>query len=386
MKILQIVKTSEGAKWAYDQVVALKARGVDVITVLPDGNGAVAKLYEQTGVPTIIYDLSLPIRAPWKIFSRIKAFRKIVKEQKPDIIHSHFVTTTLMMRIALIGISIPRVFQVPGPLHLESAVYRKAEIMLANKNDYWIGTCKKTCSLYRASNIDEDRVFLGYYGGYGGVVCDTYYTHNDKLHKEFCIPEDRLVVGMVSYFYKQKKYAHQKRGIKGHEDFIDAISIVRKKYPNTIGLIIGGPWGKAEDYVEKIKNYAQENCPEGIIFTGFRDDVKEIYCEIDIAVHPSHSENLGGAAESLAAGIPTISTNVGGFPDIVINGKTGLTVPKESPKELADAIIKMLENSQEAKTMANKGRELVRNLLDVESCADTVKEIYNQILNQRIGR
>ena len=386
MKILQIVKTGEGAKWAFDQALALKERQVNTVTVLPDDGGRIAKLYEESGMETRKADLSLPLRAPWKIFSRIRNFRRIVKQENPDIIHCHFVTNVLMMRIALVGVSTPRIFQVPGPLHLESAFYRNAELLFSGKNDFWIGACKRTCDIYKNSGISEDRVFLGYYGGYGGAACAQYLQQGDTLHKEFNIADDMNTVGMVSYFYKPKKYAAQKRGIKGHEDFIDAIAIIRKKYPNTVGIVIGGPWGNAEDYVDQIKQYAERYCKNGIIFTGFRTDVKDIYCELDVAVHPSHSENLGGAAESLAAGRPTISTNVGGFPDIVINGETGFTVPKENPTELAKAIIKMIEDPQKAEKMGQEGKKLVEDLLDIEKCADIIKEIYERILNCRTGR
>lgn len=386
MKILQIVKTSEGARWAFDQIEALNRRDIEMITVLPNSSGRVAQMYAEQGFKIIEADLSLPLGSPWKIFSRINTFKKIVKEVAPDIIHCHFVTNVLLSRIALRGINIPRIFQVPGPLHLESTFYRKMEIGMSQKNDYWIGSCKKTCEIYRESGIDVERLFLGYYGGYGGKACDVYLQQGDKLHREYGISDGVFMVGMVSYFYKPKKYASQKRGIKGHEDFIDAIALVREKYPNTLGVIIGGPWGNAENYVEQIKQYAENNCKDGIIFTGFRTDIKDIYCELDVAVHPSHSENLGGAAESLAAGRPTVSTNVGGFPDIVVDGETGYTVPKESPKELAHAIIKMLEDPQKAQTMGKNGRDLVRDLLDIENCADKIKDIYIEILNNRTGR
>jgi glycosyltransferase involved in cell wall biosynthesis len=102
---------------------------------------------------------------------------------------------------------------------------------------------------------------------------------------------------------------------------------------------------------------------------------------LDVAVHPSHSENLGGAAESLAAGIPTISTNVGGFPDIVINNQTGYTVNPKSPKELADAIIKTINSHIESRRMAFAGHELVREMLDIKSTSENILEIYNNILS-----
>ncbi|MBO5312810.1 MAG: glycosyltransferase family 4 protein [Clostridia bacterium] len=380
MRVLQIVKTSDGARWAFDQTKALIERGIDVITVLPSKSGRVAEKYIENNFPIIEADLSLPVSRPWKLFGRKKLFRKIVEETAPDLIHCHFVTNIIMARLSLGKSKVKRVFQVPGPLHLESKLFRALDIKTAKSNDYWIGTCNKTVQIYKDCGIDEGRVFLGYYGGYGGESCDEYLSENSALHDEFGIGSDRKTVGMVSYIYKPKRYARQKRGIKGHEDFIDAMKIVMEKHPEAIGVVVGGPWGNSQKYFEKIKKYAFEQCGDNIVFTGFRTDIKDIYCEIDIVVHPSHSENLGGAAESLAAGRPTISTNIGGFPDIVKDGITGYTVPMKNPTELADAIIRMLENEEKADEMAQEGRKLVREMLDIEGCADKIFEVFHEIV------
>ncbi len=77
-------------------------------------------------------------------------------------------------------------------------------------------------------------------------------------------------------------------------------------------------------------------------FTGFKTNMKDIYRELDVAVHPSLSENLGGAGESLAAGVPTITTDIGGFPDIIQDGKTGFLVPVKRPDKIAEAVARVL--------------------------------------------
>jgi len=383
MKVLQVVKTSEGAAWAFDQADALIKRGIEVITVMPNLTGKVAQRYKESGYPLLEADFSLPLNRPWQYFSRKKNIRKIVDEVQPDLIHLHFVTNIVMLRLSLRKNRIPRIFQVPGPLHLESFLFRMLDIKTATKNDYWIGTCEKTVNIYRENHIPEHRLFLGYYGGYGGDQCDRYKNQGDILHKEFQIDSERKIVGMVSYTYKPKWYARQKRGIKGHEDFADAIAIVRKTHPEVMAVVIGGPWGNSQKYFEKVRAYAHDVCGEHIVFTGTRNDIKDIYCELDIVVHPSHSENLGGAAESLAAARPTISTNIGGFPDIVKDGETGYTVPMKNPEALAEAICKMLSDENQAKVMAEKGQALVRSLLDIENTADVVAKIYQTILLEK---
>lgn len=379
MKVLQVVKTNEGALWAFNQAQWLFDNGVDIITILPSKEGGIAEKYKARGMSVIEGDFTLPVLRPWKLFARIKRINQTINEIKPDIVHCHFVTNIMMLRIALIKSKIPRLFQVPGPLHLESWFFRKLEILFSSNNDYWAGSCKKTCDIYIKSGIPHYKVYLAYYGG---VLRDEYPNSQNKLHKEYGIPQDKILIGMVSYFYKPKVHLLQFKGLKGHEDFINAIELVRKNNPSVLGIIVGDAWGNAHKYVDKIIKYAQKNCKEGIIFTGFRNDVKEIYKEFDIAVHPSHSENLGGAGESLAAGVPTVSTNVGGFPDIVINGETGYTVPPKSPKQLSAAIIKMFENKNEAKTMAENGKQLVKKMLDIEVTGTAILNVYINILDR----
>lgn len=383
MKILHIIKTNEGANWAFTQAQWLFNNGVDIVTVLPSINGGMAEKYKAAGMRIIQGDFSLPVTKPWQILGRVREINKLVKEVKPDIIHCHFVTNVMMVRWALRNSKIPRVFQVPGPLHLESKFFRKAEILLANDNDFWAGACKKTCEIYLESGVSQRKVFLAYYGGYGGKTVDEYQSNKNKLHEEYNISKDKILVGMVSYFYKPKAHLFQKRGLKGHEDFIDAIALAREKKPSIIGVIIGDSWGNSYKYVKKVKRYAGEKCKEGIIFTGFRKDLKDIYKELELVVHPSHSENLGGAAESLAAGVPTVSTNVGGFPDIVINGETGYTSEPKCPSNLAEAIIKMIDNPELAKSMAKNGRDKVSNLLDIEKTAYNMLSIYKEIISAR---
>lgn len=380
MRVMHIVKTNEGASWAFNQAKWLHDNGVEIITILPEIHGGMAEKYKESGMKLEKGDFTLPVSRPWEIVKKSKMIREIVKRIQPDLIHSHFVTNIMMLRIALNDIDIPRLFQVPGPLHLESGLFKKIEMILSNSNDYWAGACKKTRDIYLNSGIPREKIFLAYYGGYGGKSCDDYQDACNILHDEYNIPSDRIMVGMVSYFYKPKVHMFQFRGLKGHEDFIDAISIARELEPRIKGLIIGDAWGSASKYVHKVKKYAQKKCGNNIIFTGFRSDMKKIYRELDVAVHPSHSENLGGAAESLAAGVPTISTNVGGFPDIVINNKTGYTVEPKNPKELSIAILKTIETYEKSTNMAKTGQNLIRELLDIKNTSSCILDIYHKIL------
>lgn len=379
MKVLQIVKTSIGGNWAFEQAKYLHDQGIDFVVVIPDKEGIVYTKYLKEGIPVVVDDYSLPIMKPLQFFKRAKRLRSLVQEQKPDVIHCHFVTNILFARLALRGSKVPRLFQVPGPLHLENWITRMVDMMTATQQDYWAGACKKTCDIYRKTGVAANRVFLAYYGGYGGEACSDYKDSSNILHRQYQLSEDNILIGMVSLFYKPKRYLLQTRGLKGHEDFIDAIAMLRKRNTNIVGIVIGGPWVGSENYYSKVRLYANKKCKDGIIFTGYRSDLPIIYRELDYVVHPSHSENLGGAAESLAAGVPTIATTVGGFPDIVRNNETGLLVPPNNPASITEAIQWMIEHPKESTQMAEAGRADVCRLLDIDATGKRVFSIYSEI-------
>ena len=327
-----------------------------------------------------VADVSLPVSKPWLFWNRKKLINQIINEEQPDIIHIHFVTNIIMFRLALKKSKVPRLFQVPGPLHLESKFFKKLDIKTANDLDYWAPSCIRSQKIYENEGVNSNKNFLAYYGGAGGKTIEEFEENSNILHKQFDIPDNNILIGMVSYFYKPKWYLGQKRGIKGHEDFIDAIEILNKKFDNITAVIIGGPWDNSYKYEEKVKQYAQKKGLKNIIFTGFRNDIKKIYKELNIAVHPSHSENLGGAAESLAAGVPTIATNIGGFPDIVINDKTGYLCEPKNPDSLAKEIEKMIVDKDKTLQMAKEGKKMVKDLLDINNTATRVLEIYKMML------
>jgi glycosyltransferase involved in cell wall biosynthesis len=378
MRVLHLVKTSTGANWALRQVRELAKAGLEIHVALPSG-GPLVGAYEAAGAIEHHLQTGFPIRKLWRVPKTFRDFRRLVENVKPDIIHSHFVSNTLTMRLALDKTDrTPRLFQVPGPLHLEHPFFRWAEISTAGPNDCWIGSCKWTCQRYIASGIPEDRIFLSYYGT--DVVG---YTANPKgyLRKELNLSDQTKIVGMVAFMYGPKRYMGQTRGLKGHEDLIDAISICLESEPDMFCVIVGGAWMGAERYENRLMEYGHKHCGDKIIFLGTRRDVPLLYPDFNVAVHPSHSENVGGAVESLLSGVPTITTDVGGFPDLVIENETGWNVPPRSPSELARTIIGAIRNGDKTKLLTQKGQFLAKTMFDVRRTAGEVKQIYNIVLN-----
>lgn len=378
MKIIHLIKTTQGAAWALKEVEQLVKLGCEVYVVLPDNLGH-AKSYQDKGaiVHILNVDFASLVRKPALFLKNISEFRNFLKSVQPDIVHSHFVGTTLFMRIAMFGLSIKKVFQVPGPLHLERPLTRNLEIKLANQYDYWIPTCNLTKKIYLNCGINQNRMMSTFYG-----TDTSIYNSKDEgvLRKEFHIPPDTQIVGMVAYAYAPKKWLGQSRGLKGHEDLIDAMALVIQQNPKVKCVIIGGAWVGADCYFQSIVEYGKAKLGDHVIFLGTRKDVPDLYPDIDVVVHPSHSENLGGAAESLLMAIPTIATNVGGFPDIVKPGETGWLVPKQDPEALAVAILESLANLEHACELAQEGSRQLKESLDVKNTSKDVFDFYYKML------
>lgn len=372
MKSLHLVKTSYGANWAYRVMRDLVELGEEVHVAMPI-DGPLVPAYKEAGI--IVHEINYSILGSVKTMRKL---REIVDEVSPDIIHSHFVITTLLMRLALRRNRIPRVFEVPGPLHLEHTIFRYADILTAQKEiDFWIPTCQWSYNTYLKCGIDKNRLLLTYYGG---DLSNKKY-EKGKLRKELNLKDSDIIVGMVAYMYAPKRFLGERRGLKGHEDLIDAISMIQDKYPNLHLVIVGGAWNGAVKYEKEVIAYGNNHCKR-IHFLGTRNDVPELYQDFNMVVHPSHSENLGGAGESLCLGIPTIATSVGGFPDIVIPEETGYLVSPYSPTEIADVIEQVICHPEKAKQLAQKGQAFVKEKLNAKNTSKAVYSFYRKIINR----
>jgi glycosyltransferase involved in cell wall biosynthesis len=378
MKVLHIVKTAVGANWAYEQVRVLCALGIEVVVALPSDTEGLAPKYRQAGATVVRANLDFPAQHLWRVPTVCASLRRLVKEVHPDLIHTHHVGTTLALRIALGKRSpIRRIFQVPGPLHLEHNFFAHLDISLAGPRDYWIATCQWTRRRYMELGITAERVFLAYAATdlkpFKGV-------RTGGLRTEIGISPTTPLIGMVAYMYAPMRYLGQKRGLKGHEDFMLALGIVKRAHPEIHAVIVGGAWGNAGWYELRLREMGARLCDGFVTFVGTRSDVPTIYPDLDLAVVPSHSENCGGAVEPLLSCVPVVATWVGGLPDLIQEQKTGWLVPPRNPNALARAILEVLENPAEARRRATEGQKLTKTLFDVERVGREVAGIYEKIL------
>jgi glycosyltransferase involved in cell wall biosynthesis len=191
-------------------------------------------------------------------------------------------------------------------------------------------------------------------------------TSKDYLHREFSFAVDDYLVGIVAHLADHK----------GHQYLIRATKILKQQSPKIKTIIVGeGPLSMELD------RQAKELDVEDIIFfLGFRKDIPKILSSLDLFVLSSHLEGMGSSIlDAMASRLPVVATKVGGIPEVVIHGETGLLVPPRNPSALARAILMLYSDKTLASRLGQKGYELVHRKFSAEAMADKVVRLYEKV-------
>ena len=165
--------------------------------------------------------------------------------------------------------------------------------------------------------------------------------------------------------------------VKGHPWLIAAAPAVLREFPSTRFVLVGD--GEArESFANQV---AELGLSRNFLFLGRRSDIPQILASCDIAVLPSRSEGLPNAVlEYMAAGLPVVVSRVGGSEELVEDGVTGLLVSAEDSAALSAAFLRYLRNPEEAKQMAQSGREFVTRNFSFDRLVREVDELYTALL------
>lgn len=165
--------------------------------------------------------------------------------------------------------------------------------------------------------------------------------------------------------------------IKGMTYFIEAIPLIVENHPNTTFLIVGD--GSEE---KKLEKWIQEQIVPlaKVKFLGRKDnkDVRDILSLADLYVQPSLMEGSSIAIlEAMASEKPIIACNIGGNPDIVMNGSNGLLIEEKSSQAISDAVTHLFNDPDMSAFMGTQGRKKVEEWLNWEILAKEVDAIYD---------
>jgi glycosyltransferase involved in cell wall biosynthesis len=192
-----------------------------------------------------------------------------------------------------------------------------------------------------------------------------------SARRELGIPEDHLVVGMV---------ANYNRPVKGVSYLLDAIPAIVSEVPSARFLFLGGGAKERPALREKARALGIEHF---VTFMGHRKDVLRYYEVMDISVLTSLSEGLSiTLLESMSHGIPVVATNVGGNPEVVVDGRTGYLVPPKNAHSLADRIVHLLRDPGLRLRMGEEGRQRVERDFQLRDVANRYLDLYRSMFHR----
>ena len=180
----------------------------------------------------------------------------------------------------------------------------------------------------------------------------------------------KVVLGIVAVFDK----------VKGHIVLFRAIKIlVSRGITHFTCLVIG----EGRERASLHQFVLEHGIGEYVQFRGFVHDLKKALNELDILIAPSIQESFGLApVEAMAMGIPVIASRVGGLPEVVLDGETGLLVPSSNSEALADAIVYLMDRPEVRQEMGKKGRERVLQKFDIDKNLKISEKMILDLLNE----
>jgi len=187
---------------------------------------------------------------------------------------------------------------------------------------------------------------------------------------------------MVAHMYSSRLHDFQGMGIKGHEVFLAAAPLILKKVPGAHLFIVGDEIAGDGDYRRGLESRAIALGVAGRVhFTGHRTDIASVLAGLDVAVNPSLEESACYTmVEALLMERGVVASNVGGLPDTVQHGETGLLVPPGDPAVLAAAVTELLADPRRRREMGRRGRDHCLHQFDIRVTVAQVEALYHQSL------
>jgi glycosyltransferase involved in cell wall biosynthesis len=210
-----------------------------------------------------------------------------------------------------------------------------------------------------------------------GVDLDQFVSPPDAARVRFSlgVPSGAPMVAVASRLTR----------LKGIEQFLEAAAIVARRFPDVRFVVIGDTSPAERSYFFLLTGLAERlGISDRVVFTGSRSDVPDLLSCAAVSVMPSLNEALPNALlESMAAGAPVVSTRVGGTPEAVEDGVTGLLVPPNDAGALARAIGRLLSDRDLAARLGQSGRDFVRRRFSMDAMVHATERLYHTLLEKR---
>jgi polysaccharide pyruvyl transferase CsaB len=309
-----------------------------------------------------------------------KGLRRVFREEKPDLIHTHGVKANFFARLAAKDLAdVPLVTTVHSLLRFDYENYLSYRIVswmervTRRYNSHYIAVSRSIGDSLLAEHIPPEQLTIVHHGidverfRPGEEGDEEQLARKRALRAEWGVPEDAYVIGSVGRLVK----------IKGIDYAIRAMTQVVKAEPRAHLVIIGQ--GPEEARLRELT--AELGLDKHVTFGGFRSDIPDCMRAFDCFISPSQSEGLGlNILEAMATRLPVVITSVGGIRDYAIEGVNARIVQTCSSEDLADKLIQVISDPKRAAQLAATAREFVVEHFSMQSMGSNTVNVYRRLL------
>ncbi|MEO6958630.1 MAG: glycosyltransferase family 4 protein [Burkholderiaceae bacterium] len=364
MKLLRILNTEAATsfggqeQYIYRMMMAMRDRGHYLEAVCQPQAQLTSRLREQGFiVHTMLMD------GPLNFMEGVVKIRKILRKGRFDVLNTNSRRDTILAGSAGRCVGTPLIVRTR---HLAKRV--------GSLFSYTVIPHRVTCaSDYVRRHLIERGVRPDYVETVYPAVDPPALVAHSTLRRELELAKDAIVVGCVAVMRAQK----------GHRALIDAIEPLIAVYPDLHLVFVGG----GSPVFEEIQAYvAVKQLGAHVHLLGARRDVPNLLAGFDLFALATEQEASGTVfLEAAAAGLAVIGTNVGGVPEMIQSGVTGLLVPLHDQDALTQALKKLIDEPDLRKRMGQAGQRRVRGerAFSSEAMAHRLESCYTRWLNER---
>ncbi len=326
----------------------------------------------SAGIPSHVFPAAT--KAPVFIGRLIRWLR----QNQIDIVHTHFIPAAYLTIPAALLAGVPMVVssihgglwaEGTGNVPLKSRFLARLRLQFAARvfsdahvlMDEW---CRKL------GYIDKRRWKVHYLG----IEPVRPTTNRAAMRSTLGLKQDVPVIGCVAF--------HDP--VKGVDVLLKALAILRQRVPARLIQI-----GRSPDpaKTESLKQMAAElGVADSVLWAGRVDSIVDTLQAADVYCQPSRSEGLPLAVmEAMNAGLPVVATRVGGLPEAVVDGTTGLLVPPDDPAALAAALEAVLRDEELRRQMSRAGQSLSAERFSLETQSRGLVDEYERLWSHGSG-
>jgi len=327
-------------------------------------------------IPDMVRQVN-PIR-DWRATKQLRA---LIREIKPDIVHTHSSKAGVIGRAAAwkeggrarkLGV----VHTVHGPsFHAllpawKNAMYILSERFAARKCHAVISVADAMTEQYVRASIGTAALYTTVRSGMETERFLNAHEHRQAVRERLGIPDDAFVLGTVSRLAEHK----------GHDHILDALGESLRDRSDAVLLWVGDGWWR-DRLLDKTRAMG---LADRIVLTGLvpPEQVAEHIGAMDALIHPSEREGLPRAVvQALLAGVPVIAHDVDGTREVCIDGVTGRLVPAGDHDVLREAVLWTMDQYDAALALAAEGRTRCAEAFSVRAMVDGLDEVYARVCN-----